>query len=120
MPTNDRDDIEATLRDYMEGMTFGHRQRLEKAFHPKMSEIGYFQGALLWNDRSQFIAMCEDMAAPDAVPLWKILNLTIAGDIASAHIEDEWAGMSFDDFLLLVRGDEGWQIVAKTFHIRAA
>ena len=118
MQSQDREAVEATVRTYVEGMVHGDRERLERVFHPKMSEIGHFRGDLMWNDREEFIRLCQEAVNPDAPVSWRILNLSVAGDIASVHIEDDWAGLSFDDYLLLLRSDGRWQIVAKAFRVR--
>ena len=118
MDSQDRAQIEAVVRAYIEGMVRGDRAMLESAFHPKMSEIGHFGGELLWNDRARFIALCQEAASSDAPLNWKILSLSVAGDIASVHVEDLWAGFDFDDYLLLLRSEGRWQIVAKAFHVR--
>ncbi|MCV2869732.1 nuclear transport factor 2 family protein [Defluviimonas sp. WL0002] len=119
MDSQDRTEIEAVVRTYIDGMVHGDRKLLERAFHPKMNEIGHFQGELLWNDREEFIALCQEAASQDAPMIWKILSLSVAGDIASVHIEDEWAGSSFDDYLLLLRSEGRWQIVSKAFRVRS-
>jgi hypothetical protein len=118
MQTVDEKEVEAVVRSYVEGMIKGDAAMLERAFHPKMSEIGHFQGELMWNNRAQFVGLCQEAATPDAQPSWKILNLSVAGDIASVHVEDDWAGLSFDDYLLLLKTEGRWQIVTKTFHVR--
>jgi hypothetical protein len=118
MQTDDQEAVTAVVRRYIEGMLQGDRAALEEAFHPRMSEIGHFQGELMWNDREQFIALCEEAASPQTRPSWKILSLSVSGDIAAVHVEDDWAGMSFDDYLLVLRDAGRWQIVSKAFRIR--
>lgn len=119
MKPMDQTEIEAVVRTYMEGMIRGDREMLERAFHPRMSEIGHYQGELMWNDREQFIRLCQEVADPGAPVPWKVLSLSVAGDIASVHIEDDWAGTSFDDYLLLLRSEGRWQIVSKAFRVRS-
>ncbi len=118
MQSRDRSEIEAVVRTYIEGMIRGDREMLERAFHPRMSEIGHYQGELMWNDRERFIRLCQEVADPGAPVSWKVLSLSVAGDIASVHIEDDWAGASFDDYLLLLRSEGRWQIVSKAFRVR--
>ncbi len=119
MHAQDHAAVEAAVRTYVEGMIQGDREKLERAFHPRMSEIGHFEGELLWNDREAFIGMCLEAATPEAPLSWKILSLSVAGDIAAVHIEDDWAGLSFDDYLLLLFSEGRWQIVSKAFRVRA-
>lgn len=118
MQSGDQSEIEAVVGTYIEGMIRGDRAMLERAFHPRMSEIGHFEGALMWNDRDQFIGLCEGAADPGLPASWTILNLSVSGDIASVHVEDDWAGLTFDDYLLLLRSEGRWQIVSKAFRVR--
>ena len=118
--TETLDAVTAVVRDYVEGMMAGDRARIERAFYPGFIEVGHFEGELLWNSRDAFIAMCEEAAAdaPHAKPAWVIRGFTVAGDIAFVHVEDDWAGLRFDDFLTLLRDDGQWRIVSKAFHVR--
>ena len=48
--------IHAVVHLYVEGMTFAHEGALRKAFHPKASIIGNYQGAVEWLSLDEFIA----------------------------------------------------------------
>ena len=113
-------EITAVVATYIEGLVEGDRAKIESVFHPKFSEIGHFEGDLLWNDREAFIGMCEEAAgdAPAGETFWAIRSLSIAGDIATVHVEDDWAGMRFDDMLTLLHHEGRWQIICKAFQVR--
>lgn len=111
--------IAAVVKTYVEGMLAGDRAALQDAFFEQASEVGHFEGALLWNSRDAFIGMCEEAADRGAIPDWTIRSVSVHGDIAVVHVEDVWAGMRFDDLLTLIRHEDRWRIVAKVYRIQA-
>ena len=104
---------------YVEAMTRGDRAALEKIFFEAASEVGHYQGELLWNTRDAFIRMCEAEASASLDVDWTIRSLSIHGDIAVVHVQNDWAGMRFDDLLTLLHHDGAWRIVSKVYRVRA-
>ena len=107
------------VNSYVLAMTRGDRDALEKIFFDAASEVGHYQGELLWNSRDAFIGMCEAEANASIEVEWTIRNLSINGDIAMVHVQNDWAGMSFDDILTLLHHEGAWRIVSKVYHIRS-
>ena len=103
---------------YVGAMTRGDRAALERIFFEGASEVGHFQGELLWNPREAFIAMCEEYADAAADTSWTIRNISVHGDIAVVHVQNDWAGMPFDDLLTLLLHDGAWRVVSKAYRIR--
>jgi len=110
--------ITEVVRSYVTAMTAGDRAALERMFFEKACEVGHFEGELLWNGRDAFIAMCEEAADPSAQAEWAIRSLSVHGDIAVVHVEDDWAGMRFDDILTLLNHDGEWRVVSKVYRIQ--
>ena len=50
---------------------------------------------------------------------WSIRTLSIHGDIATAHVEDEWAGMRFDTILTMLLHEGAWHVVSKVYRIQS-
>ncbi|SDC36813.1 nuclear transport factor 2 family protein [Ruegeria marina] len=116
-----RQDIAALtelVRTYVMAMTRGDRPALERIFFDKASEVGHYEGELLWNSRDAFIAMCEEAADAETDPFWAIRSVSVQGDIAMVHVENDWAGMRFDDYLTLLLHEGSWRIVSKVYRIR--
>jgi hypothetical protein len=107
------------VNSYVLAMTRGDRDALEKIFFDAASEVGHYQGELLWNSRDAFIRMCEAEADASLDVDWTIRSLSIHGDIAVVHVQNDWAGMSFDDILTLLLHEGAWRIVSKTYRIRS-
>lgn len=103
---------------YVNAMTRGDRSELERIFFEAASEVGHYDGKLLWNSREDFIRMCKDEAQVAAEPDLTIRNLAIHGDIAVVHVQNDWAGMRFDDILTLLKHEGVWRIVSKVYRIR--
>jgi hypothetical protein len=114
------DAIATVVRDYVEGMVLNDEPKLRRAFHPKASIMGNYEGAVEWLTLDEFAASIADTAAgPAATPVWTIRSAQIWGDTASAVVEDEFAGMKFIDTLSLLAVDGSWKIVSKVYHLRA-
>lgn len=114
------DDIAAItelVKTYIIAMTRGDRAELERIFFEAASEVGHYQGELLWNSRDAFIRMCEAEGDASITPNWAIRSMTIQGDIAVVQVEDDWAGMHFDDILTLLHHEGAWRIVSKVYYI---
>lgn len=110
--------ITDVVNTYVTAMTAGNRAELERVFFEDASEVGHYEGNLLWNSRDAFIRMCEDEAGNSSKASWEIRNLSVHGDIAVAHVEDDWAGMRFDDILTMLKHEGAWRIVSKVYRIR--
>ena len=110
--------ITDVVKTYVTAMSAGDRAELERIFFENASEVGHYEGELLWNSRDAFIRMCEDEAGNSGEASWAILSLSVHGDIAVVHVEDDWAGMRFDDILTMLNHEGAWRIVSKVYRIR--
>ncbi len=110
--------VTEVVRTYVTAMTRGDRSELERIFFESSSEVGHYEGELLWNSRDAFISMCEEAGDASIEPFWAIRSLSIHGDIAAVHVEDDWAGMRFDDILTLLQHEGTWRIVSKVYRVR--
>ncbi|MCV2872908.1 nuclear transport factor 2 family protein [Defluviimonas sp. WL0050] len=109
--------IAAVVEDYVTGIARGDAVLLRRAFHPKASSIGHFDGELEWASVEEFIAACktEAIGAETPVPPYKIESIAIAGDTAIVRVHDVWAGLNFRDTLTMLQNEGRWQIVSKVF-----
>ncbi|MFD0978605.1 nuclear transport factor 2 family protein [Tropicimonas aquimaris] len=102
---------------YVAGMARGDAEALGRAFHPRASSIGHFEGDLEWASVDEFVAACVAEAIPADAPLppHEIESISVAGDTAIVRVVNVWANLDFRDTLTLLRHDGRWQIVAKAF-----
>lgn len=111
-------EIADLVASYVKAMTAGDRATLERLFFEKAHEVGHYEGALLWNSRDAFIRMCEEAATDTADLFWTIHSITVQGDIAVVQVENDWAGLRFDDLLTLLHHDGAWRVVSKVYRVR--
>jgi hypothetical protein len=114
---SERAAIEAVVVDYLEGMIYGQRNRLERAMHPQCMQAGHFSGSYEFFDRETFIRSVEgETALPPGTPYRSdIVSIDVTGDIAVVKLEDACFGTTFTDYLTLIKHEETWQIVMKAF-----
>lgn len=117
--SSDIAEITDVVRIYATAMTSGNRAELERIFFEKSCEVGHYNGELLWNTRNDFIRMCEGEADSLAQAWWMIRNISIHGDIAVVHVEDDWAGMRFDTILTMLKHEGDWRVMAKAYRIQS-
>jgi len=111
--------ITEVVRTYATAMTSGNRAELERVFFENSCEVGHYEGKLLWNSRDDFIRMCEAEAGSSVKAWWMIRNISIHGDIAVVHVEDDWAGMRFDTILTMLKHEGDWRVMAKAYRIQS-
>lgn len=113
----EREAIEAVVVDYLEGMIYGQRDRLERAMHPQCMQAGHFGGTYEFFDRETFIRSLEGEAAvPPGTPYRaEIVSIDLTGDVAVVKVEDDCFGTTFTDYLTLIKHETQWQIVMKAF-----
>lgn len=113
--------VQAVVHLYVDGMTFAHEGALRKAFHPKASIIGNYQGAVEWLSLDEFItAVADEGSAPAGTqPLIQIEALDVTGDAATVKVVDEMSGVRFSDYLSLLKIDGRWLIVSKLYHLHS-
>lgn len=109
--------ITDVVNTYATAMVAGDRAELERVFFENSYEVGHYDGELLWNSRDAFIRMCEDEGDKSATAWWSIRNLSVSGDIATVHVEDDWAGMRFDTILTMLFHQGAWRVVSKVYRI---
>lgn len=101
----DYNEIVAVLQKYLDG-TNGDVELLKEAFHKAAIINGYpIQGlydAVERNDQTHSTS--------------RIDYLDIVGNVASAKTTIEnWHGNNFIEYQHLIKGTEGWKIIAKTY-----
>jgi hypothetical protein len=117
--TDDITEIVEVVRRYVEGMCRADGALLRQVMHERLACIGHFAGGLEWDTRDAFVAGVEQAVnLPDPAPWHVVRSLSVAGDIASVHVEDIWLGDRYDDLLTLLKHEGRWVIVSKVFHLR--
>lgn len=114
----ERAEIAAVIKDYLDGTVFADEAKLRRAMHPRWHCVGHFSGGLEWSSLEEYIAFCRKArpAAPDPDYFWEIAALEVVGDTAQARVLDDYLGIRFTDLLTLLKHEGRWQIVGKVFY----
>ena len=116
--TNEADVAAVTeiVRAYYDGMVEGDEVKLARAFHPRACVVGNEHGALSWSTLDEFVAECKGAVAQAGPLEWRIEALSFEGDTALVRLGGQFAGVWYSDDLSMVRTDDAWRIVHKTFY----
>jgi len=112
--------IERTVEDYFQGLYRSDMERLRRAFHANARIAGPDDGVLREMNLEQFITFAaqQPSAADAGEPLdMRILDVDIAGDVATVKVVDSYIGRRFIDHLSMVRLDGRWWIYNKLWHV---
>jgi Putative lumazine-binding len=107
--------VTETVRTYYEGMLAGDEAKLARAFHPRACVVGNEEGELYWATLDEFIADCQNAVAQAGPHEWRIDGLSFEGDTALVRLGGQYVGVWYSDDLSLLRIDDAWRIVHKTF-----
>ena len=117
-PTNEGDIAAVTeiVGTYYEGMMEGDEAKLARAFDPRACIVGNEEGRFTWTTLDEFVAECKELVTQAGPYEWRIDGLSFAGDTALVRLGGRFAGVWYSDDLSLVRVDDAWRIVHKTFY----
>jgi Putative lumazine-binding len=117
-PTNEADiaAVTETVRAYYDGMMAGDAAALGRAFHPRACVVGNEHGALSWATLDDFVAECKQAVEHAGPHEWRIDGLSFEGDTALVRLGNRYAGVWYTDDLSMLRIDDAWRIVHKTFY----
>lgn len=113
----EKEAIAATVQLYFDGMIQRDKGKLEKAFIPEASLIGY-------RGENFTVTTFEDWANGTAKGEKRdpskykniLLEIDLKGNTALAKTELFWPGIYYYDFLTLIKKDGQWKIVHKTWY----
>jgi ketosteroid isomerase-like protein len=112
----DIDAVTETVRAYYDGSMEGDAAKLLGAFHPRASIVGNEHGELYWATVDEYVAECQQSVAQAGPYDWRIEGLSFEGDTALVRLVSQYAGVWYSDDLSILRIDDAWRIVHKTFY----
>ena len=104
------------VRTYYDGMMAGDEAKLARAFHPRACIVGNEQGKLSWSTLDEFTAECKGAVAQAGPYEWRVEGISFKGDTALVRLDGQFAGVWYSDDLSMLRIDDAWRIVHKTFY----
>jgi len=116
--TNESDIVAVTevVRAYYDGSMEGDAAKLGRAFHPRVSIVGNEGGELHWATLEEYTAECEGAVSHAGPYEWRIERLSFQGDTGLVRLGSQYAGVWYSDDLSLVKIDDAWRIVHKTYY----
>ena len=120
--TNEADVAAVTdvVRAYSDGSMEGDEAKLNRAFHPRACIVGNEHGDLVWATLDQYVAECKQAVAEVGRYEWRIDGLSFEGDTALVRVGSQYAGVWYSDDLSMLRIDDAWRIVHKTYYAHPA
>ena len=107
---NDREAVEAAIRDYIEGWYTGDAERMERCLHDnlvKRTLAGDEEpGGLRELTKQRMVEVTAAGGGEDPTAAGDIVVHDISGDIASGHVLSE----EYLDYVHLARTPKGWKI----------
>lgn len=121
--TSERAAIVKVIEDaYIRGMYFDRDQdAIEKGFHQAFTMFVNVDGKVQTRSRQEWIRRVTrhpPLTKEQRKQVrWEFASVDISGGAAVARLEVHKAGRhEYTDFLSLYRFEDGWRVVAKTFH----
>ncbi len=117
--TSEIAEVENAVWTYLNALHDGDVEGLGRAFAPTSALYACADGAATalaiapWLDRVRNRKSARDSGHEARN---RIHAIEVVGDMAMAKVSSEFPPKKFTDFLSLVRTNEGWRIVAKTYH----
>ncbi len=117
----DEADARVPLEAYMLGHRTGDASHMERAFHPTARMTYMTDTGMATVPITDYIGRMRSggpKAQPDTFPR-RIASLDVSGTAGVARIEMQFANATFVDYMTLLKFQDGWRIVNKTFHREA-
>ncbi|WP_299295440.1 nuclear transport factor 2 family protein [uncultured Tateyamaria sp.] len=110
----DKDQIIATVTDYIEGIRDGSGARVAKAFYSSVNLNSLdADGNLVLTPRSALEALADSGTLPPNSS--EITHVEVNNDMALVKVTIDLPTFQFFDLLTLLRLNVGWKIVSKTY-----
>jgi hypothetical protein len=115
-PNAEEAGVRKALDAYLQGHATGQPKPFSKAMHPEMRMSFVRDGKLMHRTAAEYIAGAPGKpAADEASRKRRIVSIDITGTAAMAKLELDHPDALLTDYMLLLKVDGEWRIIAKTF-----
>jgi len=115
--STDEAGVRAALNHYLQGHATGDGSHMRIAFHPNANLYFIRDGKYTERTSADYAAGFSGRPpADEAQRKRRIESLEVSGTAAQAKIVLEYPGVTFTDYMTLLKVDGEWKIVAKVFH----
>lgn len=117
VPTEEYDQIVATVQKYVEGLRVGSPEGVSEAFHEDATMYGFTDGQLLGGPiKNLYDFVAENGTAPDVKTRVDVIGITQTTAVVKVDMENDAIGADYTDFHTLLKQDGEWKIIAKVYH----
>ncbi len=106
----------AVAQLYYDGMHGNDEAKLRQAFDARACIIGNFDGAVSWMSLDDFVQECDSVHDRVGKYGCRLESLDMVGDTAVARFGGWFIDIWFSDYLSMLKTENGWSIVNKTFY----
>ncbi|MBL8529173.1 MAG: nuclear transport factor 2 family protein [Burkholderiales bacterium] len=118
VPTQDYEDVVATVAKYVGGLRVGSADGVAKAFHKDAVMYGFTNGELLGGPIKNLYDFVEkNGSALDIKTRLDVLAITPTTAVVRVDMEKDAIGADYTDFHTLIKLDGTWHIIAKVYHM---
>ena len=118
--TSEYQSVLDALGRLMDGLYRGDTAQLQEVFHPKASYATASGPELIQLSVDEYMKVVSERTSPEKrgdSREYHVESITFAGpSAASARLRSVMLGYHFTDFVLLVKTDQTWRVIAKVFH----
>jgi hypothetical protein len=117
VPTQDYDDVIATVTKYVDGLRVGDPNGVARAFHDDAVMYGFTDGQLLGGPITNlydFVRTNGD--AREIKTRLDVLAITPTTAVVRVDMEKDAIGADYTDFHTLLKQDGTWKVIAKVYH----
>ena len=109
--------VSEALNAYMAGHATGQAQHFRRAFADDALLVGIKDGRYAQRSASDYIAQSASGKPPADEHLRRrwIRSINVTGKVATAVVELDYPSMKALDHMSLLKFDEGWKIVVKSY-----
>ena len=109
--------VRAAIEKYVQAHATGDGSHLKDVFHPELKLFFVRNGQVTTRPGPEYIAgFSGKPAADEAQRKRRIEGIEVSGSAAVAKVILDYPATTFTDYFQLVKANDGWKIVSKTFH----
>ena len=117
VPTADYNSVIAVAQQYVDGLRSGSAEQVAQAFHESAVMYGYTNGQLLGGPIDNLYKfVTQNGKAPEITTRLDVLAITPTTAVVRVDMEKDAIGADYNDYLTLIKINDGWKIIAKVYH----
>lgn len=121
IPTSEYDAVVKTVQTYVDGLAAGDNNIMRQAFHKDATMYGFIADKLLGGPIQNLYGYVDSVGkAPNLKARLDVLGITPTTAVVKVGMEKDASGNNYTDFHTLIKLDNKWTIIGKTFHTYAS